>query len=724
VPVREVADIHPEWQPSRIVRRNGVRTITIGSYAKEGVLASTVLEAMKPKLAALNLPDGYSIELGGEAEGQAETERPMSVALGVSLIAIFLILFFQFRNVKHPLIVMVSIPLGLFGSALGLILTRNPLGFTANLGVTALAGVVVRNAIILVDYIIEQRKHGVPLEQAALEAGRRRLRPIFLTTMAAAAGVIPMIISGSSLWSPLASVLAVGLVCSMVFTLVVVPVLFVLVERRGEKKSQKQPTIEIEVESPHDRGWLVPAANRIAPALGVIALGLALGRPLSAQEATRTLTLEEAVAMAKTNNRQLHMARAQVRGKAAAARGARAELLPTIVAEGRYSGSSAHSTIDIPAGALGTDGTGTPFPAKGSKIEQDGKSATFGFVTLSQPITPLFKIQQGNRAAQAALAQSEADATKAELDVALAVEKLYVSALMADRTREAALAMLGARRELLGDVERSAQTGMVVAARVSESKAAALEAESSVLAASNSAEDARDALFQLIGLPLNADVRLVPPAADAPLGSLDDYLTTAASRRPEVGAAQAQLDQAKRGTKAAKADYIPDVQVFAKHSYQDARAFLPANSFSAGIEARWTILDFGRRSSSIEQRVANEKIATENLAQMREQVAVDVEKAYRNAARAELTVNVARQALEARRDVEKISITQASAGLVLASSSKEAVANRLAAESSLFEAELAARVARAELARAAGDRSRGMSLAATAADSTRRSGTP
>jgi outer membrane protein TolC/preprotein translocase subunit SecF len=707
--VREVADLRPDWQSSRIVRRNGVRTITVGSYATDGVLASTVLETVKPKLAALTLPDGYSISFGGEAEGQAETEQPMKIALGVSLIAIFLILFFQFRTVKHPLIVMVSIPLGLFGSALGLILTRNPLGFTANLGVTALAGVVVRNAIILVDYILEQRKHGVPLEQAALEAGRRRLRPIFLTTMAAAAGVVPMIASGSSLWAPLASVLAVGLICSMVFTLVVVPVLFVLVERRSEKKNRPQPAIELEVQSPHDRGWLVPAANRIATVL-VFALGVgaSVTRSAGAQDTTRTLTLDQAIAMARTNSRAVKVAQAKVRQKAAAARGARAEMLPTLTAEGTYAGSSAHNTIDIPAGALGVDGTGTPFPSRGTRIEQDGTSATIGFVTLSQPITPLFRIREGSRAADAALKATEADAASTALDVALGVEKLYVSALMADRRRDAAIAMLAARQARQADAERAAGTGMVVDARVSEAKAQALDAERDVISASNSAEDAREELFQLIGLSLDASITLVPPPADTTLGSLSDYVALATERRPEVVAAEAQVEQARRGIRSAKSEYVPDVGVFAKHTYQDAMAFIPNNSFSAGIQAKWTIVDFGRRASTIEQRVAGEQMALENLAHAREQVSLDVEKAYRSAVRADHVVRVARQALEARRDAERIAGGQASAGFVLASNHREASATRLAAESSLFEAELAARIARAELARAAGDLSRGM----------------
>jgi len=240
VPLRAVADVRAEWAPSRIVRRNGVRTVSVLAYAQPGVLASTVLAAARPGLEAIALPAGYRLAYGGEVENQGEVQGPMAVALSVSLLAIFLILVLQFRTVRHPLVIMVSIPLALFGSALGLALTGNPFGFTANLGLTALTGVVVRNAIILVDYALARRRDGEALDLAALDAGRRRLRPIFLTTMAAAVGVVPLIASGSGLWSPLASVLAVGLVCSMVGTLVVVPVLFVLAEGRAERRARRR----------------------------------------------------------------------------------------------------------------------------------------------------------------------------------------------------------------------------------------------------------------------------------------------------------------------------------------------------------------------------------------------------------------------------------------------------------------------------------------------------
>jgi multidrug efflux pump subunit AcrB len=235
VPLRAIANVKPEWQTSRIVRRNGVRTLTVRSFVKKGFYGSAVFDAVAPKIAALKLPPGYRIYYGGEKFNTDDNMPQLLAALGISLVAIFLVLLIQFRNVSEPLVVMSSIPLSLLGAAVGLLVTRNPFGFMAFIGLMSVCGIVVRNAIILVDYIKEKIAEGHPLEQAATEAGQRRLRPIFLTTMAAAVGVTPMILSQSALWSPLASVMAVGLVFSMFFTLLVVPVLFVVVRSRIKK---------------------------------------------------------------------------------------------------------------------------------------------------------------------------------------------------------------------------------------------------------------------------------------------------------------------------------------------------------------------------------------------------------------------------------------------------------------------------------------------------------
>jgi multidrug efflux pump subunit AcrB len=240
VPLAAVATLTPEWQPGRIVRRNGVRTLTVRAFPGDHRLASEILGDARKQLDGLALPQGYHIEYGGEYQNQQETFGEMSKALLISLVLIFLILLFQFRTLVDPLIVMAAFPLALPGAALGLLITHNTFGFTAFIGIISVGGLVVRNSIILIDYIHERMMAGVELEQAALEAGERRLRPIFLTSAAAAVGVIPMIISGSSLWSPLASVLAFGLLGSMVFTLVAIPVLFVVAHRKTHRSQNRE----------------------------------------------------------------------------------------------------------------------------------------------------------------------------------------------------------------------------------------------------------------------------------------------------------------------------------------------------------------------------------------------------------------------------------------------------------------------------------------------------
>ena len=227
IPLKEVADLTPAWHTGMIAHRNGLRTLTVFSEAQMGIRASRILKEIQPQIDKLKLPPGIRIGYGGDAESSADNQPPMMVSLGVSLILIFLTLLFQFKNFGKILVILATFPLSLLGAFSGLYLTGNPLGMTAFMGIVSLIGIVVRNGIILVAYADELiRDHGFNIKAAALAAAKRRMRPIFLTSAAAAVGVIPMIISKSPLWAPLGSVLAFGLIVSMVLTLFVVPVLY------------------------------------------------------------------------------------------------------------------------------------------------------------------------------------------------------------------------------------------------------------------------------------------------------------------------------------------------------------------------------------------------------------------------------------------------------------------------------------------------------------------
>lgn len=236
VPLRQIARLNPEWHTGRIVHRNGIRTITVESETHDGVLPSELLKAVRPELEKIKLPPGYRMYYGGEHSNRQETVGYMSIALAISLIVIFLVLLFQFRNLKEVGLVMLTIPLSLFGAIFGLYVTGNDFGFTAFTGLISLSGIVVRNAIILIDHTNELLGKGMDIPRAAYEAGKRRLRPIFLTAMAAAIGVVPMILSGSPLWSPLATVIAFGVVWSMVISTLTVPVLYTVTIKPADKK--------------------------------------------------------------------------------------------------------------------------------------------------------------------------------------------------------------------------------------------------------------------------------------------------------------------------------------------------------------------------------------------------------------------------------------------------------------------------------------------------------
>lgn len=242
-PLRSFTKLTPEWTDGTIVRRNGVRTLTVQVDTKSEVMPSEVFAILKPQVDKLVTPN-VEVSYGGELEQQLETYIPMAIALMVSIVMIFFILLFQFKKIKLSLLIMCTMLLGLPGAAIGLFLMQYPFGMTAFMGVTSLCGIVVRNGIILVDYAHElAEKQGMSIYEAALAAGKRRMRPIFLTSAAAAVGVISMIVSRSPLWGPLGTVICFGLLISMVLTLFVLPVLYWLAYRNDSKSPAKGAAI-------------------------------------------------------------------------------------------------------------------------------------------------------------------------------------------------------------------------------------------------------------------------------------------------------------------------------------------------------------------------------------------------------------------------------------------------------------------------------------------------
>jgi multidrug efflux pump subunit AcrB len=230
VPLRQVSELALSDATAKILRRNHVRTITVGAYPTAGSLPSEVLAQIQPDLARFEreLPPGYSLEIGGEQHEQQKSFKELVVVLVISVLSIFLALVFQFRSTTKPLVVFAAIPFGIVAALLSLRVMGAPFGFMAFLGIISLIGVIVSHVIVLFDYIEEERERGAPLSEALIDAGIMRLRPVLVTVGATVLGLVPLAAHGGPLWEPLCWVQIGGLSFATVITLVIVPILYAI----------------------------------------------------------------------------------------------------------------------------------------------------------------------------------------------------------------------------------------------------------------------------------------------------------------------------------------------------------------------------------------------------------------------------------------------------------------------------------------------------------------
>lgn len=249
VPLRQIADVSANWTEGQINRRNGVRTLSVFVDLKRGERSGLVqpkVEEIVNAVTAKSLPKGVSISYGGVKESDGETMPKLIKALSISIVIIFFILVFHFKKISLATLVLASTSLSIFGAAIGLKVMNVDFSITAVLGIVSLIGIIVRNGIIMYDYTEELRhKHGKTVFEASLEAGKRRMRPIFLTSAAASMGVIPMIISKSPLWCPMGTVISFGTIFSMIFILTLLPLAYWLIYKYEDKNISKDETEQL-----------------------------------------------------------------------------------------------------------------------------------------------------------------------------------------------------------------------------------------------------------------------------------------------------------------------------------------------------------------------------------------------------------------------------------------------------------------------------------------------
>ncbi len=231
VPLKQVADLEVEWQPAKIYRRNRLKSVEIYADLVPGVTAAEITNVLIPWLneEQKSWPVGYFYDLGGEYEQSDKGNQSIVEKLPIAGLIIILLLVGQFNSIRRPLIILMTIPLGLIGVIVGLLVAKSYFGFMTLLGVISLAGIVINNAIVLLDRIkIEIERNGLEPNRAVIEAAQRRLRPILLTTLTTVGGLLPLWLGGGPMWEPMAIAIMFGLVFATILTLGVVPVLYTL----------------------------------------------------------------------------------------------------------------------------------------------------------------------------------------------------------------------------------------------------------------------------------------------------------------------------------------------------------------------------------------------------------------------------------------------------------------------------------------------------------------
>jgi HAE1 family hydrophobic/amphiphilic exporter-1 len=238
----DISKIEEFWSPPNVERKRRERMVIVSTVPYKvplGEMAGNI----QAEVDKLDIPDGILVDVGGAYEDLTESFADLGMLLLISLILVYIVMASQFESLKMPLIIMASIPFAFTGVVLALVITNSTLSIIAALGMVMLIGIVVKNAIVLVDFTNLMRDRNYELDEAITRAGRSRLRPVLMTTATTILGMLPLALSkaeGSEIWRPMGISVIGGLTFSTLVTLVIVPVIYRVVVRRAQRRASKE----------------------------------------------------------------------------------------------------------------------------------------------------------------------------------------------------------------------------------------------------------------------------------------------------------------------------------------------------------------------------------------------------------------------------------------------------------------------------------------------------
>jgi len=421
---------------------------------------------------------------------------------------------------------------------------------------------------------------------------------------------------------------------------------------------------------------------------------------------TQTINLHEAVEMALKHNHAVRIASLYVEEEQRAKEVAHSAYLPHINNLSTYGHATDTQFVGIPAGSLGVIGNSL-IPAHPVTISQGDINYIVSGTTLSQPLTDLFKIKAGNDVARAELNASREKARGVQNDVALKVRELYYNILLMQSKHQSIEAKIRAVEDQQSERVQQVKYGSTLEVDLIDTKAQLLQAKQDLLASELQLSDLRLNFNDVVGLPLKSNVALDP---DVPTSTAncqrEQCIKIALDSHPEITEARAEVEKASAGVRAAKREFIPDVEAYARYSYTENVPFLARNFGTFGVHFSYDLFDGGKKRATVRERDAQLAQAKENLARLNDEVAVRVQAAYNKVERTQQMVAVARELLATREEARRVSAQQLQQGTYLRSQADAAVAQEFEAQTLLLQSQLEYDQAQDELSNAIGETSK------------------
>ncbi len=416
---------------------------------------------------------------------------------------------------------------------------------------------------------------------------------------------------------------------------------------------------------------------------------LALADETKGSGPSRRITLQEAVQLALKHNHNVRIAGYAVDAKQHAKEAAKGSYFPSIRNDSSFLRVTDTQLIQLNSGSLGTAG-GTPIPPMSRVINQGGHSLTMSGTQITQPLTSLLKIKRANDIAQAEVKASRDQAQQTRNDVALAVHEVYYRVLIAQAHRSATEARIRASQYLESERIEQVKFGSSLELESIESRAQLLQAKQELLTTDLQLADLKLKLNDLMGLPLTTALELDPVSAESQeTCPVEECVTTATASHPEILKARAEVEKAEAAVRLAKTDiWVPDVEAFARYSYQNNVPFLARNFGTLGIHLGYDLFDGGRKRSVKREREAQLAQAKENLAKLTDEVELAIHIAYNKLERTAQMLKVSEEVAALRTESNRVLQQELLQGTALRSQAAMASAQEYDAKTLLLQSQL------------------------------------